>query len=47
MEPDRKDWAQLMDVYDKHDEERIQIAREDIDNLLVFVRSAQSYPCAV
>ena len=40
IEPDRKDWAHLIDLYDKLDEDRIKVAKEDIDNLLVFVRYA-------
>ena len=41
VEPERKDWAQMIDLYDKLDEERIKIAKEDIDNLLVFVGYGQ------
>ena len=39
MEPDRKGWARLDDMYHKYDEERIKDAKEDIDTLLVFVRA--------
>ena len=39
MEPDRKGWARLDDMYHKYDEERIKDAKEDIDTLLVFVRT--------
>ena len=37
----------MMDAYDKHDEERIQIAKEDIDNLLVFVRVTRYFSFTV
>ena len=37
IEPDRKGWAQLVDMYRKYDEDRIRDAKEDIDTLLVFV----------
>ena len=37
IEPDRKGWAQLVDMYHKYDEDRIRDAKEDIDTLLVFV----------
>ena len=38
VEPDRKGWGRLMDLYKEHDENRIKVAKEDIDSLLVFVR---------
>ena len=37
IEPERKGWAQLVDMYHKYDEDRIRDAKEDIDTLLVFV----------
>ena len=37
IEPDRKGWAQLVDMCRKYDEDRIRDAKEDIDTLLVFV----------
>ncbi|KAK7677502.1 hypothetical protein QCA50_019508 [Cerrena zonata] len=36
IEPDRKGWARLSDVYHKYDEDRIRDTKEDIDTLLVF-----------
>ena len=40
VEPDRKGWARLADMYHKYDEDKIRDAKEDIDTLLVFVRVA-------
>ena len=40
IEPDRKGWAQLVDMYHKYDEDRIRDAKEDIDTLLVFVSTS-------
>ena len=40
IEPDRKGWARLADMYHKYDEDKIRDAKEDIDTLLVFVRVA-------
>ena len=42
VEPDRRGWGRLMDLYEGHDGNRIKVAKEDIDSLLVFVRLAQS-----
>ena len=39
IEPDRKGWARLADMYYKYDEDKIRDAKEDIDTLLVFVRT--------
>ena len=39
VEPDRKGWARLADMYHKYDEDKIRDAKEDIDTLLVFVRA--------
>ncbi|KAK7677500.1 hypothetical protein QCA50_019506 [Cerrena zonata] len=36
VEPDRKGWARLSDMYHKYDEDRIKDVKEDIDTLLVF-----------
>ena len=38
IEPDRKGWARLADMYHKYDEDKIRDAKEDINTLLVFVR---------
>ena len=38
VEPDRKGWARLADMYYKYDEDKIRDAKEDINILLVFVR---------
>ena len=38
VEPDRKGWARLADMYHKYDEDKIRDAKEDIDTLSVFVR---------
>ena len=40
IEPDRKGWARLADMYYKYDEDKIRDAKEDIDTLLVFVRTS-------
>ena len=37
VEPDRKDWGRLVDMYHEYDQNRIRAANEDIDALLVFV----------
>ena len=42
IEPDRKGWARLADMYYKYDEDKIRDAKEDIDTLLVFVRISYS-----
>ena len=42
VEPDRKGWGRLMDLYKEHDENRIKVAKEDIDSLLVFVRRVKN-----
>ena len=39
IEPDRKGWAGLVDMYRVYDESRIKDAKEDVDTLLVFVRT--------
>ena len=38
IEPNRKGWARLADMYHKYDEDKIRNAKEDINTLLVFVR---------
>ena len=38
IEPNRKGWARLADMYYKYDEDKIRNAKEDINTLLVFVR---------
>ena len=38
IEPNRKGWARLADMYYKYDEDKIRDAKEDINSLLVFVR---------
>ena len=43
IEPERKGWAQLVDMYHKYDEDRIRDAKEDIDTLLVFVGDPISF----
>ena len=39
----RKGWAQLMEMYDKYDEDRFKVVKEDIDTLLVFVRTTMPF----
>ena len=39
IEPDRKGWTGLVDMYREYDEMRIKDVKEDIDTLLVFVRN--------
>ena len=38
IEPNRKGWARLADMYHKYDEDKIRNGKEDINTLLVFVR---------
>ena len=40
IEADRKGWAALVDKYRDYDQTRIQDVKEDIDTLLVFVRTS-------
>ena len=40
IEADRKGWAALVDKYREYDQTRIQDVKEDIDTLLVFVRTS-------